>query len=430
MHFTNTSGLIHRKRQPSSPAAASPNSPEHRRCRSSRLQPTSPSPSRGLCAASPPRRNATLDHPCRLPRSLRDHPGRWPPPQRAAAAASASLWPPKVCSGRADLASSPSRRRRPGPPLLPPFGLLQLPAVAPELPPAAVAAAALGTRAGSRAGSVGSAVVAAAPRRQLRLRSAVLAVSTPWSLFGCCFWIACVVPAIRGCSDASRGEHGDRWSVMITVLTSLWINSARLALFGATFPDCALFAEPSGCSRASHSEPLILWKLRGFCAIVHLVATVGSACVCVVTSGLIVHDPIAFAEIEKSILARFSAKLAERTRFWFGFLPMCDGGFRCQNRHFREPGFVQLSGDNCVVTLELVPDEVGHRRVEAELAEALQTLELGQAEKEFKVEVEVIGKVRHKNLVGLIGYCAEGTKRMLVYEYIDNGNLEQWLLFE
>ncbi|XP_010530840.1 PREDICTED: probable receptor-like serine/threonine-protein kinase At4g34500 [Tarenaya hassleriana] len=51
----------------------------------------------------------------------------------------------------------------------------------------------------------------------------------------------------------------------------------------------------------------------------------------------------------------------------------------------------------------------------------------GQAEKEFKVEVEAIGKVRHKNLVGLIGYCAEDSKRMLVYEYVDNGNLEQWL---
>ncbi|KAF7127571.1 hypothetical protein RHSIM_Rhsim11G0176700 [Rhododendron simsii] len=51
----------------------------------------------------------------------------------------------------------------------------------------------------------------------------------------------------------------------------------------------------------------------------------------------------------------------------------------------------------------------------------------GQAEKEFKVEVEAIGKVRHKNLVGLIGYCAEGAKRLLVYEYIENGNLEQWL---
>ncbi|EYU37794.1 hypothetical protein ABFS82_02G023800 [Erythranthe guttata] len=51
----------------------------------------------------------------------------------------------------------------------------------------------------------------------------------------------------------------------------------------------------------------------------------------------------------------------------------------------------------------------------------------GQAEKEFKVEVEAIGKVRHKNLVVLIGFCAEGAQRLLVYEYIDNGNLEQWL---
>nr|XP_043626590.1 probable receptor-like serine/threonine-protein kinase At4g34500 [Erigeron canadensis] len=51
----------------------------------------------------------------------------------------------------------------------------------------------------------------------------------------------------------------------------------------------------------------------------------------------------------------------------------------------------------------------------------------GQAEKEFKVEVEAIGKVRHKNLVGLIGFCAEGAKRLLVYELVDNGNLEQWL---
>ncbi|KAI5059873.1 hypothetical protein GOP47_0024293 [Adiantum capillus-veneris] len=51
----------------------------------------------------------------------------------------------------------------------------------------------------------------------------------------------------------------------------------------------------------------------------------------------------------------------------------------------------------------------------------------GQAEKEFRVEVEAIGRVRHKNLVRLIGYCAEGSHRMLVYEFVDNGNLDQWL---
>ncbi|KAJ8484037.1 hypothetical protein OPV22_016522 [Ensete ventricosum] len=52
---------------------------------------------------------------------------------------------------------------------------------------------------------------------------------------------------------------------------------------------------------------------------------------------------------------------------------------------------------------------------------------LGQAEKEFRVEAEAIGHVRHKNLVRLLGYCIEGTHRMLVYEYVTNGNLEQWL---
>ncbi|TYK17617.1 putative serine/threonine-protein kinase [Cucumis melo var. makuwa] len=34
---------------------------------------------------------------------------------------------------------------------------------------------------------------------------------------------------------------------------------------------------------------------------------------------------------------------------------------------------------------------------------------------------------RHKNLVRLLGYCVEGAYRMLVYEYVNNGNLDQWL---
>uniref|UniRef100_A0A1D1ZAM1 non-specific serine/threonine protein kinase n=1 Tax=Anthurium amnicola TaxID=1678845 RepID=A0A1D1ZAM1_9ARAE len=51
----------------------------------------------------------------------------------------------------------------------------------------------------------------------------------------------------------------------------------------------------------------------------------------------------------------------------------------------------------------------------------------GQAEKEFRMEVEAIGRVRHKNLVRLLGYCVEGAYRILVYEYVDNGDLDQWL---
>ncbi|XP_062074975.1 probable serine/threonine-protein kinase At1g01540 [Humulus lupulus] len=46
---------------------------------------------------------------------------------------------------------------------------------------------------------------------------------------------------------------------------------------------------------------------------------------------------------------------------------------------------------------------------------------------EFIAQVEAIGHVRHKNLVKLLGYCLEGVHRILVYEYVDNNNLQHWL---
>ncbi|TVU31904.1 hypothetical protein EJB05_23609, partial [Eragrostis curvula] len=51
----------------------------------------------------------------------------------------------------------------------------------------------------------------------------------------------------------------------------------------------------------------------------------------------------------------------------------------------------------------------------------------GQAEKDFRMEVATISRVRHKNLVSLLGYCSEGACRMLVYQYMDNSNLDKWL---
>ncbi|KAL4560962.1 hypothetical protein LXL04_033119 [Taraxacum kok-saghyz] len=48
-------------------------------------------------------------------------------------------------------------------------------------------------------------------------------------------------------------------------------------------------------------------------------------------------------------------------------------------------------------------------------------------EKEFKTEVETIARTHHKNLVQLIGYCDDGEKRLLVYEYMSNGTLAMFL---
>lgn len=50
-----------------------------------------------------------------------------------------------------------------------------------------------------------------------------------------------------------------------------------------------------------------------------------------------------------------------------------------------------------------------------------------QGEKEFKSEVNVLRKARHENVVMLIGSCSEGNNRLLVYEYVCNGSLDQHL---
>ncbi|WVZ00484.1 hypothetical protein V8G54_026553, partial [Vigna mungo] len=50
-----------------------------------------------------------------------------------------------------------------------------------------------------------------------------------------------------------------------------------------------------------------------------------------------------------------------------------------------------------------------------------------QGEKEFKSEVNLLSKARHENVVVLLGSCSEGTNRLLVYEYVCNGSLDQHL---
>ncbi|KAK8500659.1 hypothetical protein V6N12_020351 [Hibiscus sabdariffa] len=46
-----------------------------------------------------------------------------------------------------------------------------------------------------------------------------------------------------------------------------------------------------------------------------------------------------------------------------------------------------------------------------------------KAEMEFAVEVEILGRVRHKNLLGLRGFYASGDERLIVYDYMPNHSL-------
>ncbi|XP_044480284.1 probable serine/threonine-protein kinase PBL3 isoform X2 [Mangifera indica] len=50
-----------------------------------------------------------------------------------------------------------------------------------------------------------------------------------------------------------------------------------------------------------------------------------------------------------------------------------------------------------------------------------------QGHKEWLTEVKYLGQLHHPNLVKLIGYCLEGENRLLVYEFMPKGSLENHL---
>nr|ACU20349.1 unknown [Glycine max] len=53
-----------------------------------------------------------------------------------------------------------------------------------------------------------------------------------------------------------------------------------------------------------------------------------------------------------------------------------------------------------------------------------------QGEKEFQTGVLLLGRLHHRNLVNLLGYCIDKGQFMLVYEFMSNGSLENLLYGE
>ncbi|WMV53827.1 hypothetical protein MTR67_047212 [Solanum verrucosum] len=49
--------------------------------------------------------------------------------------------------------------------------------------------------------------------------------------------------------------------------------------------------------------------------------------------------------------------------------------------------------------------------------------ELVEGETEFQTEIKIIGRTHHRNLVRLLGYCLDRSRRLLAYEYMTNGSL-------
>ncbi|XWS68556.1 hypothetical protein CRYUN_Cryun04dG0100100 [Craigia yunnanensis] len=62
---------------------------------------------------------------------------------------------------------------------------------------------------------------------------------------------------------------------------------------------------------------------------------------------------------------------------------------------------------------------------------AVKQLEsISQGEKQFRTEVSTVGTIQHVNLVRLRGFCSEGTRKLLVYDYMPNVSLDAHLFHE
>ncbi|KAL3638684.1 hypothetical protein CASFOL_016591 [Castilleja foliolosa] len=62
-----------------------------------------------------------------------------------------------------------------------------------------------------------------------------------------------------------------------------------------------------------------------------------------------------------------------------------------------------------------------------EIAVKVFNLQLEAAIKSFDTESEILSSIRHRNLVPVIGCCANTEFRALILEYMQNGSLEKWL---
>ncbi|KAJ4787494.1 Leucine-rich repeat protein kinase family protein [Rhynchospora pubera] len=62
-----------------------------------------------------------------------------------------------------------------------------------------------------------------------------------------------------------------------------------------------------------------------------------------------------------------------------------------------------------------------------EVAVKVRSESSSQGVKQFLNEVKSLSRIHHKNLVSLIGYCIDGNHIALVYECMQEGNLQYWL---
>ncbi|KAG6742847.1 hypothetical protein POTOM_053788 [Populus tomentosa] len=98
-------------------------------------------------------------------------------------------------------------------------------------------------------------------------------------------------------------------------------------------------------------------------------------------------------------------------------------------RNFRPESLLGEGGFGCVFKGWIEENGTAPVKPGTGLTVAVKTLNHDglQGHKEWLAEVSFLGNLLHKNLVKLVGYCIEDDQRLLVYEFMPRGSLENHL---
>ncbi|WOL04686.1 receptor protein kinase ZmPK1 [Canna indica] len=121
--------------------------------------------------------------------------------------------------------------------------------------------------------------------------------------------------------------------------------------------------------------------------------------------------------------------------WWFIFrrekMPLAaEEGYKVISSQFRRYTYAELkkATKNFKDVLGRGGSGAVYKGIEDHRVMAVKKLEdVMQGEEEFQAELSLIGRIYHKNLVRIFGYCSENSHRLLVSEFIEKGSLDKYL---
>ncbi|XP_047095570.1 probable serine/threonine-protein kinase PBL3 isoform X2 [Lolium rigidum] len=105
------------------------------------------------------------------------------------------------------------------------------------------------------------------------------------------------------------------------------------------------------------------------------------------------------------------------------------GDLKNATKNFRPESLIGEGGFGCVYKGWIDEQTLAPSKPGTGMVVAVKKLkpEGFQGHKEWLTEVDYLGQLHHQNLVKLIGYCSDGDNRLLVYELMPKGSLENHL---